>query len=140
MAPPDGADPTGEAASSLERPGKMKTRLSIQTAADLFNALRSPSQAVRLAVLRGVAADPQRALQLGRFHDWDVIDELVHHANQSCSVPYYRALMEALAVYDDPRVDLLFRKVSFIARDEEILATVRRRLSASTEVTGEAKP
>ena len=106
----------------------MKTCLAIRDAADLLSALRSPSQNVRSSVLSAVRANPLRALQLGRFQGCDLIDELVHQANQSCAVPYYRALVQTLALFDDARVILLFDKLDVLASDDEVLRIVRDRL------------
>ncbi len=108
-------------------------KLALQTAADLFGALRDPSVRTRLAVLRAIAARPEMALALGRVNDWDVIDELIHQSYQSCSVPYYRALLRALAAYPDERVTAFFAKVAVMTRDEEIRALVTERSPAPGE-------
>lgn len=110
-------------------------RLSIRDVDELFEALRSPSISVRLAVLRAIAAAPDFARNLGTLQGWDVIDELVHQANQSCSVPYYRALVQALAPYRDPRVVSLFVKVYLMTSDESIRTLVETRLRTDPDLS-----
>ncbi len=106
--------------------------LKLQDAAALFEALRGPSIKLREAVLRAVERDPAGALGLGTMQGWDVVDELVHQSYQSCSVPYYRALMRALSAFDDPRVEALFAKVAQQASDPDILALVARIRAGGT--------
>ena len=92
-------------------------------------ALRDPSGRTRTAVLRAIAANPAAALSLGCLQDWDVVDELVHQACQSCSVPYFRLLLQAMTAYDDPRVVALFVKVAAMSNDTQALAIVRARMA-----------
>lgn len=106
----------------------MTERVSLRDAEGLFSALRGPSIALRMGVLRAIAANPSVPLALGKHRGWDVIDELVHQAYQQCTMPYYRLLMKALAPYDDPRVDQLFFKVALNTGDAETRETVTARL------------
>ena len=69
---------------------------------------------------RAIEANPQGALRLGKFHDRDVIDELVFQVSQEGSVPYCRLLVKALICYEDPRVDLILHKIALLTRDKEL--------------------
>lgn len=104
--------------------------VKLESAADLLCALSDPSRKLREAVLRAIIANPGKAREFGSFQGQDVIDELVHQASNSCSVPYYRLLVRALACFDDPRVALVFEKISFLARDSDILEVVGSSLMA----------
>ncbi len=106
--------------------------LKLTDAGALFEALRGPSIKLRQAVLRAIERDPAGALGLGKMQDWDVVDELIHQSYQSCSVPYYRALMRALSAFEDPRVDALLAKVAQQASDPDILALVARIKAGET--------
>ncbi len=115
--------------------------VKLESAADLVCALSGPSRNLREAVLRAIIANPGRALELGKFQGQDVIDELVQQASNSCSVPYYRLLVRALAGFEDPRVHLLFEKISVLAQDEQILEVVQagRTLPKAPAPTGDMK-
>lgn len=119
--------------------GKIAPRaLKLDDAAGLLAALRDSSIKLRLAVLQAIERDPAGALRLGSLDGWDVVDELVHQSYQSCSLPYYRALMRALGGFEDPRVETLFAKVALQANDPEILTTVVPRTSPAGSGSAES--
>lgn len=97
--------------------------LVIETAQNLFNVLRSSDYVMRIAVLRQISAEPEAALSFGKFHGYDVVDELVHQGYQQCSVTYLKALMVALAAFDqDPRALEFLKKIFMGSRHPEIVS------------------
>ena len=101
-------------------------RVQLSDVSGLFAALRNPSIKLRSAVLRAIAANPAPALALGKLHDWDGIDELIHQICQQGWLPYHRLLVRALADYrDDPRAEKMLHKVAVVTRDEEIRRLAR---------------
>ena len=114
--------------------------LVIETAEDLFNVLRSSDYVMRIAVLRQISAEPEAALSFGKFHDYDVVDELVHQGYQQCSVTYLKALMVALAAFVQDLRALEFLKKVFMGSRQPDIVSLASKLFANLADLGHTLP
>lgn len=111
----------------------------ITSAAQLHAALSAPDADTRLGTLEAVVADPKAALGFGLHADRDFIDVLLHQARTSPVAAEWLTLVNALAVFADPRVAGFFTEVLaehvdpavlFLASD--YLARTRARVPRAT--------
>lgn len=106
------------------------TKVRIGTADDLMTALQLTDVGTRMTVLRGIAAEPGRALALGANPDGrDVVDELLRQANQKRGQTDWLALVGALAAFSDPRVTAFFQQVFTVAENPQLVFSAAERLS-----------
>ena len=113
--------------------------VEITSAAKLHAALTAPDAETRLGTLEAVVADPKTALTFGLHADRDLIDVLLHQARSTPVAAEWLTLVNALAVFSDPRVVAFFTcvlaehcepSVLFLASD--YLATRRARIPRAT--------
>jgi len=111
----------------------------ITSAAKLHAALTAPDAETRLGTLEAVVADPKTALTFGLHADRDLIDVLLDQARSTPLAAEWLTLVNALAVFSDPRVAAFFTgvlaehvdpSVLFLASD--YLATRRARIPRAT--------
>ena len=105
------------------------TKARIRSAPELLAALRLTDIASRVTVLRGVAAEPDRALALGAHDGRDVVDELLCQASQRRGRTDWLAVVGALAAFRDKRVVAFFQRILATFEEPQILFTAARRLS-----------
>ena len=115
------------------------TATEITSAAKLHAALTAPDAETRLGTLEAVVADPKTALTFGLHADRDLIDVLLSQARATPVAAEWLTLVNALAVFSDPRVAAFFTgvltehadpSVLFLASD--YLATRRARIPRAT--------
>ena len=104
----------------------------IRCAADLFSVLSSASVGAQLAVLRDIAANPQRAANLGRHNDEDLIDLLLRLVMESVG-PVKQAQIICLMSFDDPRVTRYLLAEFASSRDAAAVLHLGKRLSMVVE-------
>lgn len=110
-------------------------QLRISSAADLVAALMAPDMGTRMAVLRAIQKDPERALAFGKYEGQDVIDVLIHLGYQEHRYTYWKMLLDTLALYRDSRVTFFFKKLITLAERPEILGVAARYLSGEPAET-----
>ncbi|HRF61131.1 MAG TPA: hypothetical protein PLH94_14605 [Fimbriimonadaceae bacterium] len=100
----------------------------IRTAEDLLLALRDPDLTVRAALLKSILEQPDASLRFGPFQGVDLIDELIAQTFQTLTPPYRHLLTATLAVLDDPRVPVHFRRLMTYFGEPELLRVIEGRL------------
>ena len=115
------------------------TPTEITSAAQLHAALTAPDAETRLGTLEAIVGDPKSALGFGLYADRDIIDVLLEQARSTPVAAEWLSLVNALAVFPDPRVAAFFTEVLgenpdpailFLAAD--YLAATRARLPRAT--------
>jgi HEAT repeat protein len=111
------------------------TPMEITSAAQLHAALAAPDADTRLGTLEAVVADPRGALGFGLYADRDIIDVLLEQARSTPVAAEWLTLVNALAVFPDPRVAGFFTEVlaeqsepGFLFLASEYLAATRARV------------
>lgn len=105
-----------------------RPKISIRSAADLFEAMRHPSAGVRLPTLERIASQPLEALAYGAHEGKDVIDELCDQlvAGEGIFAP---ALFAALSRFSDPRVVALSLRLARESLDAQLVRLAIGRLA-----------
>ena len=93
----------------------------ITSAAKLHAALMAPDAETRLGTLEAVVADPKTALTFGLHADRDLIDVLLQQARSTPVAAEWLTLVNALAVFSDPRVAAFFIEVLVEHGDPSVL-------------------
>ena len=94
--------------------------LHIRSAADLLKSLREGDAGVRLPLIAGIVANPQRVLAYGKHDGLDVIDELIRQLSSQPGI-YEKALMGALCAFDDRRMTEYCQRVARESSDAEMV-------------------
>lgn len=111
-------------------PAAVPTKVRLRTADDLMAALQLTDIGTRMTVLRGIAAEPGRALALGTDPDGrDVVDELLRQANQKRGQTDWLALVGTLAAFSDSRVTAFFQQILTVAENPQLVFFAAERLS-----------
>ncbi|HRI44754.1 MAG TPA: hypothetical protein PLL78_13585 [Fimbriimonadaceae bacterium] len=100
----------------------------VRSAEDLLLALRDPDLEVRVALLSSIMANPQVALQFGKFQNVDLIDELIAQTFRVESTLYRHIVTAVLSAFDDPRVPPHFLRLITYYGEPDLLEVVRSRL------------
>lgn len=120
---------TGPAVRNAE--GSPLTATEITCAAQLHAALTAPDADTRLGTLEAVVADPKAALGFGLYADRDIIDVLLHQARSTPVAAEWLTLLNALAVFADPRVAGFFTEVLGERADPAVLFLASDYLTAT---------
>lgn len=110
--------------------GEQPRQLRIRTAQDIIDALQSPDAAIRFAVLRAIATNPDRALRYGGTAGCDLIDELCDLAGNLPPSALHTLAHHALSAFRDPRVTAVFKNL-FAASSDAALVTLAADYFAS---------
>ena len=103
----------------------------ITSAAQLHAALTAPEAETRLGTLEAVVADPKAALAFGLYADRDIIAVLLDQARSTPVAAEWLTLVNALAIFPDPRVAGFFVEVLVERRDPAILFLASEYLAAT---------
>lgn len=82
---------------------------------------------MRIPLIAGIAANPERSLAYGAYGGVDVIDELCRQLRGQPGI-YEKALMGALCAFDDPRVSAFCESVAAEHDNAEIIGMAVARL------------
>ncbi len=110
------------------------TRISVRSAADLFEALESSDLGLRLAALKVVCEQPGRAAAYGRHGKRDVIDVLVQMDVTVLPAALQRLLVAAISAYRDPRVPGWLIGEFQRSSDRAVLQSIARRFAEEPPV------
>ena len=103
----------------------------ITSAAQLHAALTAPDPDTRLGTLEAVVADPKAALGFGLYADRDIIDVLLEQARSTPVAAEWLTLVNAVAVFVDPRVAGFFTDVLAEHPDPAVLFLASEYLAAT---------
>ena len=107
------------------------TSTEITSAAQLHAALAAPDADIRLGTLEAVVGDPKAALGFGLHADRDIIDVLLEQARSTPVAAEWLTLINALAVFADPRVAGFFTEVLTKRTDPAVLFLASEYLAAT---------
>ena len=103
--------------------------LEIHSAHDIVAALSCADLATRLAICRAAAARPTHILAYGAAAGVDLVASFLEAAEVRESLPYRKAVLGALAHFDDPRVVALFRGVLLSSSESDVLRLAAKRVA-----------
>ncbi len=107
--------------SPIGRESEVVSQTEITSAAQLHAALTAPDAETRLGTLEAVVVDPKAALGFGLHADRDIIDLLLDQARSTPVAAEWLSLLNALAVFPEPRVAAFFTEVLTEHPDPSIL-------------------
>ena len=102
----------------------------IRTAAELFDALASPSPITRLTAVRAIQKQPAAALKFGLFKGRDVIDGLLTYSTRLEGTLEWMDWIGALAGFRDARVASFFLDLLRLYDEAVIVFAAMRYLAA----------
>lgn len=102
----------------------------IRTAAELFDALASPSPVTRLTAVRAIQKQPAAALKFGLFKGRDVIDGLLAYSTRVEGTLEWMDWIGALAGFRDPRVASFFLDLLRLYDEAVVIFAAMRYLAA----------
>lgn len=102
----------------------------IRTAAELFDALASPSPITRLTAVRAIQKQPAAALKFGLFKGQDVVDGLLTYSTRVEGTLEWMDWVGALAGFRDPRVATFFLDLLRLYDEAVVVFAAMRYLAA----------
>jgi HEAT repeat protein len=105
-----------------------REKLHVHSAEELFEALSSPKEAVRLSVLQAIAAYPQQALDFGPWNGEELVGRLMEDARRDPNPLMRSAIVKVVANFRGPRVLAFLMERVQASHDADMVMELETRL------------